>query len=545
MENTPFGSGSYEAPDSGAEKPDKETKKDKKKKAPIEAPVASDKKKSPEDVARSIHKLPLFEREPEEKPKKPEVSDTGAEAPLESLSTEETEHITRETAREHLSAIEQADQPTAEQLQPAADFLERVADGQDVEEAFHQAAQEAGLSEEEIAELEDAPEEAPEETVAHEEPAADPAAETIGDFDTAEDAEGTVSWRSASGTTSGAAASGSSGSTTPPPTPPTPPAGATPPPPRPPVPPIGPVAPGLATPNTAPNTLPAQANRYYVDRNKAGELLLIGFVGYLIGRRRGRIRAEKRLLPVQKKLEKQVKQLEQNITQKEQRLVAAVAEKRKAEARPVVTPVERTQPSRVETRLNVAKPVRAERLGHMVVAAEAPRRTNAPEKPKPAVDTKIKAEHVPDLSRNELLEVSDKIIVEGASLRRIYESRLIGEKQLRHLVREHLQGRDIRKDLRHEMVEHEIDFERDPILRDRVRSKLAASEGGGLGEMLAKAGITTDEVDPAFEKRVEQEEARQAADARKRQRTRAVADSVMVTAIVGLAALVAYLVLRG
>ncbi|HEY1064122.1 MAG TPA: hypothetical protein VGE30_02365 [Candidatus Saccharimonadales bacterium] len=531
MENNPFGHGSYEAPDAGAEKPNKETKKVKKKTDAAEAPAP----KVNEDVARSVAKLPLFERD-ERPAAKAEARPEASEKSLDTLSAEEEQHIKQETAREHLAAIEQADAETAEELQPAAEFLQRVAEGQDVEEAYHEAASEAGLTEEEIAALDNEADNA--ESV--EEPAE--AELEAGVIDTSEDSEGSVGWSRSASSSSG---SGRGGSGSPPPS------SATPTPPTPPTPawssavafpPAG--GAGARAASAAPNVLPARANRHYQERNKTGELLLIGLVGYLIGRRRGRVRAEKRLLPVQKKLEKQVKQLEQDITLKEQKLVAVVAEKRRAEARPTVTPVERTQPSRVETRLNIEKPVRAERLGHMIVAAEAPRRAATSEKSKPAAAVAgVRAERVPDLSRNELLEVSDKIIVEGASLRRIYESRLIGEKQLRHLVREHLQGRDIRKDLRREMVEHEIDFERDPILRDRVRSKLATSEGGALGDMLAKAGITTDNVDPAFEKRVQQEEARQAAQTRKRQRTRAVADSAMVTAIVGLAALVAYLVL--
>jgi hypothetical protein len=72
------------------------------------------------------------------------------------------------------------------------------------------------------------------------------------------------------------------------------------------------------------------------------------------------------------------------------------------------------------------------------------------------------------LSRAELLNLSEQIQVDGSSLRQIYETHLVGERGLRRLVAEHLQGGDIKKALRQEIVEREIDFERDPVLRDRT-----------------------------------------------------------------------------
>jgi hypothetical protein len=544
MENTPFNPSPFESPSSGVEKLDKDGKKEKKKAATAETTVDADKKqKAQRELAKSIDKLPLFERQDSSvSDKKPEAS---AEQLVDELTKEEQKHVQQETAQEHLAAIEQADPETAEALQPAAEFLQRVAEGQDVEEAFGEAAAEAGLTEEEIAALAaETPTEVEAETETETEAEAE-AQEDSGVIDTASDTEGVVGWRTTtSSTPSTARAGGTNGS------------GGTPPP-------TAPFGGGSATGGSAGggpgagaqnrtsvanlNALPPTAESYYQQRNKAGELLLIGLVGYLIGRRRGRIRTEKRLLPVQRKLEKQVKQLEQDITYKEQKLVAIKTDKQRAEARPLVAPLERTQPGRTETRLGMEKPVRAERLGHMVIAAEAPRKTaeRAPDPKANNLRQAYRAESVPAMSRNELLELSEKIIVEGASLRRIYESNLVGERQLRHLVSEYLQGKDIRKDLRKEMVEHEIDFERDPILRDRVRSRLVnSSDGGGLGEMLAKAGVTDKQADPAFDHMVQRDQQRQAATERKQKQQRLIVDVLLVTAIVVLMAVVAILAPR-
>ena len=95
------------------------------------------------------------------------------------------------------------------------------------------------------------------------------------------------------------------------------------------------------------------------------------------------------------------------------------------------------------------------------------------------------------------------------------------------------------------MVEHEIDFERDPQLRDRVRSQLSSDDAGGaLSDMLAKAGVIHDEANPQLDRQQQKDAERQAAEKQKASRRRAVADTAMSTVIAGLAATVAFLLLR-
>lgn len=530
MEKKPFGPSSPEAP-RGSGDDDKPSKEKSKKSfsAPVEAPklaTESKKQKAEQDIARSITQL--FEKSAE--------TATEAEAPLETLTDEETQQAQQEIARDHLQAIEQADAETQAELEPATDFLERVSEGVDAETAFREAASQAGLSEEEIelvlvepsAELPD--DESPE---ADEEPADTElsANETV--INPAETTDGEVPLPAVA-PPAPPSGSGGSGRGTPPPAGPA--AGASGP--------VGSAAPA-APQSTAvnPNRLPpAASNHYERNRAAAGQLLLVGIVGYLIGRRRGRIKTEKRLLPVQRNLEKQVAQLEQDITFKEQQLVAAKA-RFTERTKPVNPLVERTQPGRQETRLGLEKPVRVERLGQMVVAAEAPKiATKKQERPR-SIREAFKPEQVRTMRRNELLELSEKIAVEDTNLRRIYESHLLGETQLRHLVSEYLQGKDIHKDLRREMVEHEIDFERDPILRDRIHGQLQ-QEGGGLGRLLQRAGVVEDKTDAALEHRVAADKAKQAAKEQRLQRQRATADIAMATVIVVLAIVVVVLVLN-
>jgi hypothetical protein len=72
------------------------------------------------------------------------------------------------------------------------------------------------------------------------------------------------------------------------------------------------------------------------------------------------------------------------------------------------------------------------------------------------------------LSREELLETGEKIVVNGETLRHAFETHMIGEQGLRRLIAEHLRGGNLYETLRREIVEHQMDFERDPVMRGRA-----------------------------------------------------------------------------
>lgn len=91
------------------------------------------------------------------------------------------------------------------------------------------------------------------------------------------------------------------------------------------------------------------------------------------------------------------------------------------------------------------------------------------------------------LSRAELMNLSEQIVVDGSSLRQIYETHLVGERGLRRLIDEHLHGGDLKKALRREIIEREIDFERDPAIRDMAPPANPAT-GGEAGAGTAKTG---------------------------------------------------------
>lgn len=105
---------------------------------------------------------------------------------------------------------------------------------------------------------------------------------------------------------------------------------------------------------------------------------------------------------------------------------------------------------------------------------------------------------VDTMSRAELMEVSQHIIVDGSNLRHIYETHLIGEHGLRRLVAEHLRGGNLPKALRREVMQHEMDFERDPVMRNLAPPAATALESGhnaSLEKLLEKANVSMPDSD--------------------------------------------------
>ncbi len=257
-----------------------------------------------------------------------------------------------------------------------------------------------------------------------------------------------------------------------------------------------------------------------------GPALVGGVVGYLVGRRRGRIKTEKRLLPVQKKLQKEVVALQSQLQQKEARVRAIAATKVQENLKPLVerapvpaavnyvdrvlAKVPERSTSAVRTLAPEAHQLHGkshapEQIGHVLVGAESfgqllkgpepVQRAKSFEKPQESLPGVEK--NIDTLNRVDLLKLSERIIIDGASLRQIYETRLVGEKGLRRLVKEHLKGGDVKKALRREIVEREIDFERDPGLRDQPLQSAATQKGGGraatLNDLLQNAELAVGE----------------------------------------------------
>jgi hypothetical protein len=146
-----------------------------------------------------------------------------------------------------------------------------------------------------------------------------------------------------------------------------------------------------------------------------------------------------------------------------------------------------------------------EHLGHVIIEKESHETKAESSKDK---RPNISTTKVDTMSRSELLKLSASIEVDGSDLRQIYETKLIGENGLRRLVKEYLGGGDLKKVLREEILEREMDFERDPDLRDMAIPKggssapASSSRTSSFDELIKKAeeSISVSNEEAAFYK---------------------------------------------
>jgi len=235
--------------------------------------------------------------------------------------------------------------------------------------------------------------------------------------------------------------------------------------------------------------------------DSGADMLVGGIIGYLIGRRRGRIKTEARLLPVQEKLEAEVKSLQDKIATSEDHIRTATREQfwaKKPENRHIF--VEKLQNSQRNPETAVSAPEKQsapqrtpESYGKIVVE-------NIAEFPAP------RSENVPrtseKLPKAELLSVAERIEVSGTSLRRMYETNAIDEEGLRKVVDAYVRGDQYKEVLAREIMGQETrgekSVERDKDASFRSHDQAGRSQQTAQAEQAASTLRTlTDEEMPA------------------------------------------------
>jgi hypothetical protein len=243
------------------------------------------------------------------------------------------------------------------------------------------------------------------------------------------------------------------------------------------IPPGGGMNPNL-TPMPTPFELAAQRNtaERHRTRNRAVDLLVGGIVGYMIGRRRGRINAEERMRPVQQSLEKKVKQLQYEVSEGTKSVRKLTAERIATQGEPARQRIVDGVENRVQKRVRPGVPDIIFPAAAAAVAAERseqpPEQSVRPERPTteaaPAIEQQQRRERIlqgPDIlpvlvpgiaaeaaprrsetampekiPMSEVLQVASKIEIAGTNAKVLYEQGRLEKQDLQVIAQEYVRG---------------------------------------------------------------------------------------------------------
>ncbi len=220
-----------------------------------------------------------------------------------------------------------------------------------------------------------------------------------------------------------------------------------------------------STPNIA---VPKPEAEYIRRGSRSGDLLVGGLIGYMVGRRGGRIRTEERLMPIQHNLEKQVRGLQENIASKENKIREFAANKF------VSAQENQTERSRgfLESKsTDTLPPVRQPEVTNETAAGF---KIPTPEAPRPEVLKPVDQMTVP-----ELLKVAEHIEINGITAKEMFESRRLDAVNLRRVVGEYMRGSNYERTLKDQLKAEEGRRERSVESRPGQAPGIANNSVGG------------------------------------------------------------------
>lgn len=214
----------------------------------------------------------------------------------------------------------------------------------------------------------------------------------------------------------------------------------------------------LVSPPSAPNVVDGvniastRIENCSQSNHRGADLLVGGIVGYLIGRRRGRIKTEARLIPIQQSLESKVRDLSEKVSFHEQKIRTLVSEKmatQKDDAKQEMLEKARAkvrQKSQIKEKLQSIAP---RKMAEVDPSAKA-EIFEPPPQPQPVLERTEKVaamlissvEQQPEapkeqrlaLSDAEVLRVASVIAIDGQSAKQLYEQGRVSHADLKEIV---------------------------------------------------------------------------------------------------------------
>lgn len=240
--------------------------------------------------------------------------------------------------------------------------------------------------------------------------------------------------------------------------------------------------------NVAPQT-PAEDNpTKRTERSKASGSVLAGaLVGYAIGRRGGRKRTEAKLQPKIEAAEREVAKTERHFAARQAELRSAIAARRQETTSRA--PVETSPPPTILEKITQSSTVdrpKTQSVEQQVAQATEQARSAVPSyeaslsqlspaesvtasaahsaeqtiQPKQAAETTPPAKKFEEMNTPEILRAAESLHIDGVSVRRLYETNQIDRPGLIKIVRESMQGGDIKTALKNVRLGHERQLER-------------------------------------------------------------------------------------
>lgn len=196
--------------------------------------------------------------------------------------------------------------------------------------------------------------------------------------------------------------------------------------------------------HSAINNQESSSSNTVYERAPTGPYVLVGgIIGYLIGRRGGRIRTEKKLLPVQKKLEAEVVGLQLAVAQGEEKIRNIVRNQHVSSPATSELIVNKLVENRFNRHNKHERQDSPEKLGRIIISSNKPEFSAG------------KQYDIERMNKNELLNIAQNIPVEYSNVRKLYESNRISEQNLKQIIKAYLNGEKYERYISDALVNYE------------------------------------------------------------------------------------------